>query len=297
VLKFYPDRPGPRFAQLLLDLAAVVWVALWIAAGETVYRLVTALWAVSDAIGSTGRTFNSWIADFRGAVPRDIPFIGSYLYSASNALQKHTGDPLIQTAAQAHESIQQVALWLALLTAAPPILIVGGLYLVWRWRSAREMGSALAFVRAAEQSGTLEQARALLAFRAVATLPFTRLMSASKDPVADLSGGHHDRLAEEMLRSAGLESYRLYRRWPAQLSEAPPPEDGPPPRRAALGQAAEVEPRVGQANSRRRLEPARSPEVRHTGQDQDQQGEQAEDEVGGLRTAEQGEDPGPAGTR
>jgi hypothetical protein len=219
VLKFYPDRPGPRFALLLLDLGVVIWGAMWVAAGMALYRLVTGLWVVSDAISGTGRTFNSWIGDFRGAVPQNIPLIGAYLSSAANALQKHTGDPLIQTGAQAHDTIQQVAMGLAVLTAAPPIVIVGGLYLIRRWRQAREMGSALAFVRAAERSGTLEQARALLAFRAVATLPFSRLMRASRDPVADLSGGHHDQLAAEMLRSAGLESFRLYRRWPAQLDE------------------------------------------------------------------------------
>lgn len=236
MLKFYPDPPGRRFGLLLLDLAVVIWGAVWVAAGMTVYRLVTALWAVSDAIGSTGKTFNSWIGDFRHSVPRNIPFIGDYLSSATAALQKHTGDPLIQSGAQAHDSIQQVATALAVLTAAPPILIVGVLYLIWRWRQAREMGSALAFVRAAEQSGTLDQARALLAFRAVATLPFSRLMRASKDPVADLSGGHHDRLAAEMLRSAGLESFRLFRRGPAQLDEATVAG----PHRPALGEAEDL---------------------------------------------------------
>jgi hypothetical protein len=251
VLKFYPDRPGPRFGLLLLDLAVVIWAAIWVAAGMTVYRLVTALWAVSDAISSTGRTFNSWIGDFRSAVPRNLPFIGDYLSTATRALQKHTGDPLIQTGAQAHDSIQQVATALAVLTAAPPILIVGGLYLIRRWRAAREMGSALAFVRAAERSGSLEQARALLAFRAVATLPFSRLMRASQDPVGDLSGGRHDRLAAEMLRSSGLESYRLYRRWPAQLDEgAPQQRAAAEPYRPALD-----EPRDLQAGTERTAHP------------------------------------------
>jgi hypothetical protein len=219
---------------LLLDLGVVIWGAVWVAAGMTVYRLVTGLWAVSDAISSTGRTFNNWIGDFRHAVPRNIPLIGDYLSSAANALQQHTGDPLIHSGTQAHDTIQQLAKTLALMTAGPPILIVGALYLIWRWRMAREMGSALAFVRAAEQSGTLEQARALLAFRAVATLPFSRLRRASSDPVGDLSGGHHDRLAAEMLRSAGLESYHLFRRWPAQLGKGAPPH--------ALDEAREAEP-------------------------------------------------------
>lgn len=221
MLKFYPDRPWARFAQLLLDLLVVAWAAAWIAAGLAVYRLVTALWVVSDAISGTGHTFNAWIADFRHAFPGNLPIIGGYLSSAANALQQHTGDSLIQTGAQAHDTIQQFGIAMAVLTAAPPILIVGGLYSIRRWRSAREMGAALAFVQAAERSGSLEQARSLLAFRAVASLPFTRLMSASRDPVGDLSAHRYDELASEMLRSAGLESFRLYRRWPRQLETSP----------------------------------------------------------------------------
>jgi hypothetical protein len=253
VLKFYPDRPGRRFAQLLLDVAALIWAGVWVAAGMAVYRQVTALWLVSDAISGTGRTFNSWITDFRHAVPRNIPLIGDYLSSAANALQKHTGDPLIQTGAQAHDSINQVAVALAVVTAAPPILIVGGLYVIWRWRRAREMGSALAFVRAAERSGTIDQARALLAFRAVATLPFSRLMRASQDPVGDLSGGRHDHLAAEMLRSAGLESFRLYRRWPRQLDEtSPSPTEAMESGRPALsGPATNAEAGAGGPPARR----------------------------------------------
>ena len=228
MLKFYPDPPGRRFGLLLLDLAVVVWGALWVAAGMTVYRLVTALWAVSDAISSTGRTFNSWISDFRHAVPRNIPFVGDYLSSATDALQRHTGNPLIQTGAQAHDSIQQLATTLALVIAAPPILIVGMLYLLWRWRMAREMGSALAFVRAAERSGNLEQARALLAFRAVATLPFSRLTRASKDPVGDLSGGHHDR-QHALSHTPSPCAHTLKARQPqrqrrSKISSAPKPE-------------------------------------------------------------------------
>jgi hypothetical protein len=236
VLKFYPDRPGARFAYLFLDLMIVVWAAVWVAAGLAVYRLVTALWVVSDAISGTGRTFNEWIGDFRKILSGNVPILGRYLSTTADALQKHTGNPLIQTGAQAHDSIQQFGVALGILTAAPPILIVGGLYLVRRWRQAREMGAALAFVRAAEQGGSLEQARALLAFRAVATLPFTRLMRASRDPVGDLSSRHYDELAAEMLRSAGLESFRLYRRWPGQLGESPTPSNPHP--MGALGGAS-----------------------------------------------------------
>jgi hypothetical protein len=87
---------------------------------------------------------------------------------------------------------------------------VAGAYAAWRWRDAREMGAALAFVRSAERGGRLEQARALLAYRAVAQLNFTHLMRASLDPVGDLSAHRYDALAAAMLKRAGLNSFRLY---------------------------------------------------------------------------------------
>ena len=256
MLKFYPDRPTPRFARLLADLGIAIWTAVWVAAGMAVYRLVTALWVVSDAITGTGRTFNSWLREFRGAIPRNVPFISSYLSSTADALQKHTGDPLIRTGAQAHDSIHNFAVALGVLTAAPPILIVTGLYLLWRWRDAREMGAALAFVRAAERSGMEEQARAVLAFRAVATLSFRRLMRASRDPVSDLAEHRYDALAAEMLRTAGLESFRLYRRGPPRLEEGPPSAEPP------------------------RLQAARPPEVGDHGHQEHQEGRRADAEVG-----------------
>ena len=257
MLKFYPDRPTPRFARLLLDLGIAIWTAVWVATGMAVYRLVTGLWAVSDAITGTGRTFNSWLGAFRGAIPRNVPLLSSYLSATADALQRHTGDSLIQTGAQAHDSIQNFAVALGVITAAPPILIVTGLYLLWRWRDVREMGAALAFVRAAERSGREEQARALLAFRAVATLSFRRLMRVSRDPVGDLAERRYDALAAEMLRSAGLESFRLYRRGPAQLYERAAPAAPP-------------------------LQAPGSPEVRHQRQEQHQEGGRPGPEVGRL---------------
>lgn len=259
MLKFYPDRPTPRFARLLLDLGAVIWTAVWIAIGWAVYRLVTALWVVSDAIAGTGHTFNSWLSAIKGAVPRNVPILGSYLSSTADALQKHTGDPLIQTGAQAHDSIQNVAVALGVITAAPPILIVTGLYLLWRWRDAREMGAALAFVRASERSGREEQARAVLAFRAVATLSFRRLMRVSRDPVGDLAEHRYDALASEMLRSAGLESFRLYRRGPNQIGERPSPTVPPP------------------------LQAPSPPEVSHERHEQHQEGGRSDAEIGRFR--------------
>jgi hypothetical protein len=82
----------------------------------------------------------------------------------------------------------------------------------------RETGAALAFVRIASMTGRADAARAVLAYRAVSTLSFRQLMSASSDPVGDLVEHRYERLASAMLKRAGLDPTRLA---PAELPELP----------------------------------------------------------------------------
>ena len=219
VLKFYPDYVPARVPRLVGDMLTALWVVCWAVAGITVYRVVEGLQTIADGLTSTGHTFDTWIEAFRGSVPRGIPGISSFFTGIADALQRSTGDQLVSLGGQAHGSIDEMALAFGLITALPPILIVGGAYAAWRWRDAREMGSALAFVRSAERSGRLDQARAVLAYRAVAQLSFTQLMAASRDPVGDLASHHYEALATAMLKRAGLNSFRLYDAGAPRLSE------------------------------------------------------------------------------
>jgi len=164
---------------------------------------------IADGIRDTGRTFNDWLQSFKNAVPRGIPYLSDFLQTQASNLQKHTGDPLIQLSVTVRQDIATLALVLGLLIALPPIVWVLLTYGPWRWREAREMGSALAFVRRAMESGRIEQAKAVLAYRALATLSFTQLMKTSRDPVGDLSNRDYDRLAAAMLDRAGLDPWRL----------------------------------------------------------------------------------------
>lgn len=228
MLKLYPDHVPARLPRIAGDMLAAAWTVLWVAAGLGVYSTVMALQVIGDGLTSTGRTFDSWLEAFKSASPRGIPFLSQFLQAQATNLQRAGGDQLIAAGGQAHTSIHNLALALGVLTAAPPILIVAGAYAIWRWRDAREMGSALAFVRSAERSGRLEQARALLAYRAVSNLSFTRLMKVSGDPVGDLAAHRYDALAAEMLKQAGLESFRLQARGRPELK-------GSDPRAASVG--------------------------------------------------------------
>src|SRR5258708_21205510 len=88
-----------------------------------------------------------------------------------------------------------------------------------RWRDVRETGAAGAFVRIGSMTGRADQAGAVLAYRAVSTLSFRALMSASADPVGDIAERRYERLADAMLKRAGLDPSRLA---PPDLPELPP---------------------------------------------------------------------------
>lgn len=212
MLKLYPDHVPARLPRIAGDMLAATWTVLWVAAGIAVHSTVLGLQVIGDGLTGTGRTFDSWLEAFKAATPRGIPFLSQFLQAQATTLQRVGGDQLIAAGGQAHATISNLAMVLAIFTAVPPILIVAGGYAAWRWRDAREMGSALAFVQSAESSGRLEQAKALLAYRAVANLSFTRLMKVSGDPVGDLAAHRYDALAAEMLKRAGLESFRLHDR-------------------------------------------------------------------------------------
>jgi hypothetical protein len=222
MIKLYPDRRFPAVVRVLADLITIAWTVAWAALGWLIYRTVLGLQVIADGITSTGATFNAWITSFRNAVPGGIPLLTQFLLSTADALRKYSGDPLVSAGHQIHDAIVQLAIVLALLVALPPILLVLLPYGAWRWRDMREIGAALAFVRIASMTGRADQARAVLAYRAVSTLSFRQLMSASADPVGDIAEHRYDRLADAMLKRAGLDPARLA---PPSLPELPEHKD------------------------------------------------------------------------
>jgi hypothetical protein len=223
VIKAYPDSRWPAFLRVLADTVTIVWSIVWAYLGWLIYQTVMGLEAIADGITSTGATFNGWIASFRHAVPGGIPLLTQFLLNTADELKKYSGDPLVSAGHNIHQAILQLAIVLALLVALPPILLVMVPYAGWRWRDMRETGAALAFVRIASMTGRADQARAVLAYRAVSTLSFRALMSASADPVGDISERRYDRLANAMLKRAGIDPARLA---PHELPELPPHRGG-----------------------------------------------------------------------
>ena len=219
MIKLYPDRPLPAMLRGLADLIVIAWTIAWVVLGWLIYKTVLGLEVIADGLTSTGHTFNGWIKQFHDAIPGGIPGVTQFLLNIADALRKYSGDPLVSAGHQVHDAIIQVAVVLAVLVALPPILLFLLPYGAWRWRDMREIGAALAFVRIASMTGRADQARAVLAYRAVSTLSFRQLMSASADPVGDIAERRYERLANAMLKRAGLDPGRLA---PPELPELPP---------------------------------------------------------------------------
>jgi hypothetical protein len=219
MLKIYPDRRWPAFLRVLADTIVSFWTVAWAYLGWLIYQTIMGLEVIADGIKNTGLTFNNWIAAFRAGIPGGIPILTKFLQDMADGLRHYSGEQLVAAGQNIHEAIFRVAIILALLVALPPILLVLLPYAGWRWRDMRETGAALAFVRIASMTGRADAARAVLAYRAVSSLSFRQLMSASPDPVGDLAEHRYERLADAMIRRAGLDPTRLA---PPELPELPP---------------------------------------------------------------------------
>jgi hypothetical protein len=215
VVKLYPDDRAPMVRRLALDLAVLAWTGLGVWLGFLVHDQILKLRAIGTAIGDTGRTLNGWISDFSSAVPgQGAPIIGSalgdYVDRLEKALHAHSGDLLVSRGNQLNDLIASLALYVSITAAAVVVLAVVVPYSLRRVGGAREMGAGRAFVESARAGGRVREAEALLAFRALATLPFARIMRVSRNPVGDLAEGDHTALAGAMLASMGLQARRLY---------------------------------------------------------------------------------------
>jgi hypothetical protein len=107
------------------------------------------------------------------------------------------GQTLADAGATQQEVVHQLALWLGVLVAAVPIVVLLLTWLPRRVAWAREAGAAS---RLRLAGADLE----LFALRAVANRPLRQLRRATLDPAGALRAGDYEALADLELRSLGL---------------------------------------------------------------------------------------------
>jgi hypothetical protein len=194
-VKLYAETARLRARQLLGDLGVVAWVALWVAAGIALYRLVEQLAVPGRTLEQAGDTFVGDIGAIQERVGR-IPAVGDDLEEPFGRLGG-VGRTLAEAGVTQQEVVHQLALWLGVVVAAVPVV---ALLLVWlprRLAWAREAGAAS---RLRLGGANLE----LFAIRAVANRSLRELHRVTPDPAGALRAGEFDALAEVELRALGL---------------------------------------------------------------------------------------------
>lgn len=174
-MRLYADMPARRARQIVAEVLTVVGVALSIRAGIAVHGSITRLAEPGRAAQDAGLS----LADAAGRGERaaaDLPLVGSTLRRPFEALRD--GGISLAEAGQAQQAfVADLALWLGVLVAALPVLVLLGFYLPRRIRWVREASAA---VRLAEMPDGTQ----VLAARALVTLPLRQLAQTGTDPPA-----------------------------------------------------------------------------------------------------------------
>ncbi|MDT7728620.1 MAG: hypothetical protein QOI21_5196 [Actinomycetota bacterium] len=171
-MKFYADRPIRRTAQVLADLAALSLAVFAIWLGTEVHAQVMKLRAPGDGLIDAGTGLRSTF-DSAADNADDVPLVGTAL---ANAL--HTGSDagvkLSQAGQWQVEAVTDLALWMAVILIAIPVVFLLATWLPLRVRFVRRATAGVHLQRLGEQGYDL------LALRALVTQPLPRLAKAGE---------------------------------------------------------------------------------------------------------------------
>ena len=214
-MRFYAERPLRLVIQILADVLVIVWVVLCVLVARSSYQVVLRLQEPGLGLAQAGASMREAFDNAAGTASR-IPLIGDDMAGALGS-GSNAGTALESAGQGQVETIATMAAG-----TAASVMLVGALpvVLVWLWarlRYARRARSAIVI----RQHGV-----DLLALRALAHQPASKLLTASVDPAAAWRFGDPGtlyRLAVLELRSLGL---------------TPPPYQPPPPQPSPAPQSS-----------------------------------------------------------
>lgn len=191
----YAERADLRARQITTDALLILWIALWVNAGQWVNEQVQRLGTPPQTLADAGRSIAGVGRDSR-EVADDIPLVGGALRDLLRPLEGG-GRSLVSAGEAGENAANDLALALGLFVAGIPILIAVVRYLVPRLRWMQQASSA-------KELRDVAGGEALFALRALVHQPLTALRSVAPDPVARYQAGDHTALAELELRRLGL---------------------------------------------------------------------------------------------
>ena len=197
-MKLYAEKPGTALRQLIVDLLVVVWVYLWARAAMGLYDTIEKLAVPGQKLAAAGDGMAKQLHDAGGKVRR-VPIAGDDLAGPFTS----AGDAATDVA-NAGRQQQEIVHQVALATSIGLFVLALSVVLVW-WLPRR-----LAWIDRASAAARIRGGPAgkdLLALRALATQPLTKLASMDPDIAAAWRRGDADavdRLAKLELSGIGL---------------------------------------------------------------------------------------------
>ncbi|MET9230417.1 hypothetical protein [Lentzea sp. NPDC003310] len=194
-MKWYADRPARFTRQLIADLLAVGWVALWIWVATTVHDWVLELRAPGDGLVNAGGDIREVFTNAANKA-RGVPLVGDDLAGALGNGTK-AGETLTSAGNAQIGVVQDSAFWLATALVVVPVL-----FLLITWLPLR-----LRYARKAANTARLRDKPDLLALRALTSLSPRQLSKFDGDPAVAWRTGDTDvidELARRQLASVGV---------------------------------------------------------------------------------------------
>jgi hypothetical protein len=189
---------GVRLVRVL-DVAAVLWVALWIVLALLVGREVRNLRELSDTVVTAGVAVEQ-----TGGLVRtlgNVPFLGSRVSGVADEVEA-AGRSAQESGRDSRDSTENLSVLLALCIGLIPTLPLLGLYLPLRWTWTHEARAVRRALRFRPDDPLLTE---FLARRAVVNFSYDRLLAVSQQPYRDLEEGRYDVLARLELERLGIQ--------------------------------------------------------------------------------------------
>ncbi|MFL6002145.1 MAG: hypothetical protein ACJ72P_04980 [Nocardioides sp.] len=202
-MKLYADTPARATRQVLADVLFLLWLLMWVMAGNAVHDATLELAGPGRQTQDSATSLAESMQDAGDALD-DVPIVGDSARAPFDQAAEASG--ALADAGQAEvEAVEGLAFWLRLAVTLIPILVIGALFVPVRWRFVREATAGQRFVDA-------EADLQLFALRAMSNQPMHQLARVSADPVGAWQRGDRDvvhALAKLEMRSLGLKPPRL----------------------------------------------------------------------------------------
>ncbi|BBG05062.1 MULTISPECIES: hypothetical protein [Pseudonocardia] len=177
-MRWYAERPARLARQVVADLLAVLWAALAVLAGIAVHDGLRTLEGPGRSLVAAGGRMSEVFTGMAGAVS-SLPFVGADLAVALDPATRAGAD----LATAGHEFGRTVGTLATGSLVVVPLLMLMPVLLGWlplRLNYARRAGAAVAARASAPD---------LLAVRALARVPVSRLTRIAPDPAAAWRAG------------------------------------------------------------------------------------------------------------